>query len=38
MNSENNTNATKYDGHCAFTVSTCKLDVKGENHSLDIDD
>jgi hypothetical protein len=37
MNSENKSNSTKYDGHCAFAVSTGKLDVKGGNHTLDIE-
>lgn len=35
MDNKNNTLA--YDGHCAFAVSTGKIDVKGGKHSLTID-
>ncbi|MDO5979348.1 hypothetical protein [Flavivirga spongiicola] len=35
MNNQNNTIA--YDGHCAFAVSTGKIDIKGGKHRLTID-
>lgn len=31
-------NSLEYNGHCAFAVSTGKLDVKGGNHQLTIED
>jgi hypothetical protein len=37
MNNENLNKSIKYDGHCAFAVSTGKTDVKGGNSSLTID-
>ena len=37
MNTTNQNETTEYNGHCAFAVSTGKLNVKGGNHSSKID-
>jgi YHS domain-containing protein len=37
MNNDNKNEAVAYNGHCAFAVSTGKLDVQGGNHSHSID-
>ncbi len=34
---ENTNSIAEYNGHCAFAVSTNKLDVKGGKHSATID-
>ncbi len=33
----NNEKKLAYDGHCAFAMSTGKVDVKGGNHQIEID-
>ena len=34
MNTDSQNNSVKYDGHCAFAVSTGKTDVKGASNFL----
>jgi len=36
-NKDNQQRDLAYDGHCAFAVSTGKMDVKGGKHHLNID-
>ncbi|MFY0600791.1 MAG: hypothetical protein JXR03_14045 [Cyclobacteriaceae bacterium] len=37
MDSTNQIHTVEYDGHCAFAVSTGKMDVAAGNHDLKID-
>ncbi|PKV52794.1 hypothetical protein ATE84_4921 [Aquimarina sp. MAR_2010_214] len=37
MNSGNKDKTVAYSGHCAFAVSTGKIDIKGGKHSLTIE-
>lgn len=37
MSTSDQNNIAEYGGHCAFAVSTGKLDVKGGDQSLTID-
>lgn len=37
MSTSDQNNTAEYEGHCAFAVSTGKLDVKGGDQSLTID-
>lgn len=37
MNDKKNDDKPKYDGYCAFAVSTGKTDVEGGKHSLEKD-
>ncbi len=37
MSTKQSNKAAEYDGHCAFALSTGKMDVKGGKHSLKID-
>ena len=38
MKETNTDNTVEYDGHCAFAVSTGKLNVKGGNNEATIND